>query len=147
MPPAPTADAALPTPDALCWQQAMGQLAAVVRARGVHPAEVVVLLPYAQLIQQARRAWAAQAGETFFVPRFETTMNWASGLGGTLGLHMPSGDDLRMDVAVDMLTAASLLSRAGLGAQQDALAGRLVEAAWSLAGVAAAVTPAGRRAW
>lgn len=147
MPLAPTADAALPTPDALCWQQAMGQLAAVVRARKVHPAEAVVLLPYAQLIQQARRAWAAQAGETFFVPRFETTMNWASGLGGTLGLHVPSGDDVRMDVAVDMLTAASLLGRAGLGAQQDALAGRLVEAAWSLAGVAAAVVPAGRRAW
>lgn len=147
MPPAPTADAALPTPDALCWQQAMDQLAAVVRVRGVHPAEAVVLLPYAQLIQQARRAWAAQAGETFFVPRFETTMNWASGLGGTLGLHVPSGDDLRMDVAVDMLTAASLLGRAGLGNQQDALAGRLVEAAWSLAGVAAAVVPAGRRAW
>lgn len=147
MPLAPTADAALPTPDALCWQQAMGQLAAVVRARKVQPAEAVVLLPYAQLIQQARRAWAAQAGETFFVPRFETTMNWASGLGGTLGLHVPSGDDVRMDVAVDMLTAASLLGRAGLGAQQDALAGRLVEAAWSLAGVAAAVVPAGRRAW
>jgi hypothetical protein len=105
-------------------------------ARGVHPAECVVLLPYAQLIQQARQAWAAQAGDTFFVPRFETTMNWAGGLGGTLGLFTPSGDDLRMDMAVDMLTAASLLGRAGLGSQQDALAGRLVEAAWSLAGVA-----------
>ncbi len=125
----------------------MGRLAGVVQARGVHPAEAVVLLPYAQLIQQARRAWAAQAGETFFVPRFETTMNWASGLGGTLGLYLPSGDDLRMDVAVDMLTAASLLNRAGLGAQQDALSGRLVEAAWSLAGVAAAVVPGARRAW
>lgn len=125
----------------------MGRLAEVVQARGIHPAEVVVLLPYAQLIQQARRAWAAQAGETFFVPRFETTMNWASGLGGTLGLHVPSDDDLRMDVAVDMLTAASLLNRAGLGAQQDVLSGRLVEAAWSLAGVAAAVVPAARRAW
>jgi len=147
MPPVLTADAALPTPDALCWQQAMNRLAGAVQARGIHPAEAVVLLPYAQLIQQARRAWAAQAGETFFVPRFETTMNWASGLGSTLGLHVPSGDDLRMDVAVDMLTAASLLGRAGLGAQQDALAGRLVEAAWSLAGVAAAVVPAGRRAW
>ncbi len=125
----------------------MGRLKEVVQTSGVHPAEVVVLLPYAQLIQQARRAWAAQAGDTFFVPRFETTMNWASGLGGTLGLYVPSGDDLRMDVAVDMLTAASLLNRAGLGAQQDALSGRLVEAAWSLAGVAAAVVPAARRAW
>ncbi|WP_083336716.1 PD-(D/E)XK nuclease family protein [Polaromonas sp. JS666] len=149
MPPASIADLAdtAAPPDARCWRQAMAALATAIEARGVHPAECVVLLPYAQLIQQARQAWAAQAGDTFFVPRFETTMNWAGGLGGTLGLFTPSGDDLRMDVAVDMLTAASLLERAGLGSQQDALAGRLVEAAWSLAGVAAAVMPARRRAW
>ncbi|MBK5204879.1 MAG: PD-(D/E)XK nuclease family protein, partial [Polaromonas sp.] len=131
----------------LCWQQAMAKLADTLQARGVHPAEAVVLLPYAQLIQQARQAWAAQAGDTFFVPRFETTMNWASSLGGALGLYAPSGDDLRMDVAVDMLTAASLMGRAGLASQQDVLAGRLVEAAWSLGQVAAAVLPAKRQAW
>ncbi len=135
------------SPDVLCWQRVMAQLAATLKTRNVHPAEAVVLLPYAQLIQQARRAWAGVAGETFFVPRFETTMNWASSLGGALGLFTPSGDDLRMDMAVDMLTAASLLERAGLGAQQDALAGRLVEAAWSLGRVAAAVLPAQRQAW
>jgi ATP-dependent helicase/nuclease subunit B len=132
---------------ARCWQQAMAQLAQALQTRQVHPAEAVVLLPYAQLIQQARQAWAAQAGETFFVPRFETTMNWASSLGGTLGPFTPSGDDLRMDVAVDMLTAASLLGRAGLASQQDALAGRLVDAAWSLGRVAAAVRPPERQAW
>lgn len=141
------AENAVTSPDVLCWQRVMAQLAAMLKARNVHPAEAVVLLPYVQLIQQARQAWAAAAGETFFVPRFETTMNWASSLGGTLGLFTPSGDDLRMDVAVDMLTAASLLERAGLGAQQDALAGRLVDAAWSLARVAAAVLPAERQAW
>ena len=130
-----------------CWQNATAKLAEVMQARGVHPAEVVVLLPYAQLIQQARQAWAVQAGETFFVPRFETTMNWASSLGGTLGLFTPSADDLRMDVAVDTLTAASLLGRAGLVEQQDMLAGRLVEAAWSLSRVAAAVLPLNRPAW
>ena len=125
----------------------MARLAEALQTRGVHPAEAVVLLPYAQLIQQARHAWAAAAGGTGFVPRFETTMNWASSLSGTLGLFTPSGDDLRMDVAVDMLTAASLLQRAGLGGQQEALAGRLVEAAWSLGRVAAAVLPAERLAW
>ncbi|MFC5522332.1 PD-(D/E)XK nuclease family protein [Polaromonas jejuensis] len=130
-----------------CWQQAIVRLHEALQARGVHPAEVVVLLPYAQLIQQARQAWAREAGDTFFVPRFETTMNWASSLGGTLGLFTPSGDDLRMDVAVDMLTAASLLSRAGLASHQDILAGQLVEAAWSLARVAAAVLPDKRQAW
>jgi ATP-dependent helicase/nuclease subunit B len=132
---------------ARCWRQAMVRLADIIVSHGVHPSEVVVLLPYAQLIQQARQTWAENAGDTFFVPRFETTMNWASGLGGTLGMFTPSGVDLRMDVTVDMLTAASLLGQAGLAAQQDALAGRLVEAAWSLSRVAAAVLPAGRQAW
>lgn len=125
----------------------MATLAQALQARAVHPAEAVVLLPYAQLIPQARLAWAAQAGGTFFVPRFETTMNWAGSLGGTLGPFATAGDDLRMDAAVDLLTAASLLGRAGLASQQDALAGRLVEAAWSLARVAAAVLPAQRQAW
>ncbi|OGA98799.1 MAG: exonuclease [Burkholderiales bacterium RIFCSPHIGHO2_12_FULL_61_11] len=125
----------------------MAKLAATLKTRGVHPAEAVVLLPYAQLIPQARQAWAALAGDTFFVPRFETSMNWASSLGGTMEPYAPSGDDLRMDVAMDMLTAASLLDRAGLASQQDALAGRLVEAAWSLGRVAAAVLPTERLAW
>ncbi|MBH2020552.1 MAG: PD-(D/E)XK nuclease family protein [Burkholderiales bacterium] len=132
---------------ARCWRQAMQRLADIIAARGIHPSEVVVLLPYAQLIQQARQTWADNAGGTFFVPRFETTMNWATGLGGTLGMFTPSGVDLRMEVSVDMLTAASLLAQAGLAAQQDALAGRLVESAWSLARVAASVLPAERLAW
>ena len=130
---------------------------AAMQRRAVHPADAVVLLPYAQLMQQARQAWAIaakeaddeadSAGASIFVPRFETTMNWASSLGGRLGPYTPLGADIRMDVAVDMLTAASLLQRAGLGAQQDLLAGRLVEAAWSLARVAAAVPPAARTSW
>ena len=124
-----------------------------MQRRAVHPADAVVLLPYAQLMQQARQAWAVAAsnpgnpGASIFVPRFETTMNWASSLGGRLGPYTPLGADIRMDVAIDMLTAASLLQRAGLGAQQDLLAGRLVEAAWSLARVAASVPPAARPAW
>lgn len=149
MPPSDTVDASdlAATRVSRCWKQAMAQLAAALRERSVHPAEAVVLLPYAQLIGQARQAWAAQAGDTFFVPRFETTMNWASSLGGALRLLEPAGDDLRMDVAVDMLTAASLLGRAGLVSQHDALAGRLVEAAWGLGRVAAAVLPGQRQAW
>ena len=128
----------------------MRQLIQVMRERDVHPAKAVVLLPYAQLMQQARQAWAAQAedaGTSVFVPRFETTMNWASSLSGTLGVFTPAGADLRMDVAVDMLTAASLLRQAGLTHQQEALAGRLVEAAWGLGRMAAAVLPAHRQAW
>jgi ATP-dependent helicase/nuclease subunit B len=141
------------TVDVFCWQQAMTRLMDAMRQRGVHPADAMVLLPYAQLMQQARHAWAiaakdaGSAGASVFVPRFETTMNWASSLSGCLGAFTPAGADIRMDVAIDMLTAASLLQRSGLGHQQDLLASRLVEAAWSLARVAAAVPPAGRTAW
>ena len=126
----------------------MERLAGIIDSRGLHPSQVVVLLPYVQLIQQARQSWAARAGvSTFFVPRFETTITWANGLGGTLGMFTPSAVDLRMNVSFDMLTAVSLLEQAGLGPQQDSLAGRLVEAAWSLSRVAAAVQPVARQAW
>ncbi|MDP3754769.1 hypothetical protein, partial [Polaromonas sp.] len=61
-------------PGEFCWQQATAQVAALLRERDVHPARAVVLLPYAQLMQQAKAAWAAAAGDIQFVPRFETTM-------------------------------------------------------------------------
>lgn len=130
-------------PGASCWAQVTGQLSSLLRDRGVHPSRTVVLLPYAQLMREAKAAWAAGAGATHFLPRFETTMNWATRLGG----FEPAPGDLRQDTARDVLTAASLLARAGLGAQQEVLAPRLVEAAASLARIAAAVPPAKRPAW
>ncbi|RYF50674.1 MAG: PD-(D/E)XK nuclease family protein, partial [Comamonadaceae bacterium] len=114
-----------------------------IAERSVHPARTVVLVPYAQLMQTARRSWIAQAAEVGFVPRFETTRNWARA-------RQPfalSGDDLAFDMARDLLTAQSLLARAGLAAQQVALAGRLVEMALQLAPLASAVEPAARGAW
>jgi ATP-dependent helicase/nuclease subunit B len=125
------------------WQQLMEQLLSLLQTRGVHPARAVVLLPYAQLMQQAKAAWALAAGTTHFVPRFETTMNWASSLGAV----EPNGNDIRLDAAHDVLTAAALLKAAGLASQADTLAARLVEAAWSLTRLAAAVPPDRRTAW
>jgi ATP-dependent helicase/nuclease subunit B len=133
------------------WSNAMAQLAGLLRAKNVHPSRAVVLLPYAQLMQEARLAWAAHthlAGQpSAFVPRFETTMNWVDGAAAVATQSAASSQDIQMDAALDVLTAASLLQRAGLAAQQHVLAGRLVEAAWSLARVAAAQTPALRLAW
>lgn len=126
-----------------CWAQVTAQLTALIRDRGVHPSRMVVLLPYAQLMTEARNAWSADAGATHFLPRFETTMNWATRLGSV----EPAPGDLRQDTARDVLTASSLLTRAGLGAYKEVLAPRLVEAAVSLARVAAAVPPAQRSAW
>ena len=129
------------------WQAVVGQLAALLKEKGVHAARAVVLVPYAQLMQQARTAWAVQAqsqGTTAaFVPRFETTMNWA---GATPGFEA-SPEDILMDAAIDVLTATNLLSRAGLAAHQQMLAGRLVEAAWGIARQAAAQPPSQRLAW
>ena len=125
----------------------MGQIQAEVLRRQLHPARVVVLLPFAQLIPQARSAWlrrcAAEQAAAYFLPRFETTLSWTRSLAG----FAAGRDDLRLDAAHDVLTAASLLARSGLAEQQHALAGRLMEAAWSLGRVAAAVAPTERAQW
>ncbi len=131
------------------WAGLFTPLRQLIAGQGVHPGDVVVLVPYAQLMHEARLAWAA-GGEASFVPRFETTQNWASALqsAGAQGpAFEPAADDIRLDAACDWLTAASLLERAGLSAHKDLLAARLVEAAWSLARLAAAVPPAARPAW
>ena len=125
------------------WDRVIGRIRQEMARRNVHPAQTVVLVPYAQLMLEARKAWAFATDASGFVPRFETTMNWTRSLGG----YVPEGDDLRMDPARDVLTAASLLARAGLASQQQALAGRLMAEAWSLARLAAAVPPDVRLAW
>ncbi len=115
--------------------------------RQVHPSRSVLLLPYAQLIPEARQAWLRSLGgavpQAHFLPRFETTMSWAR----SLGAFAPGVDDLQLDGARDSLTAASLLGRAGLAAHSGVLAARLMACAWSLARVAAAVPPAERADW
>ena len=119
----------------------MHSLRELIAQRAAHPARTVVLLPYAQLMGPAARMWAAEV-PSGFAPRFETTMNWAGADG-----FAPEGDDLSFDMGRDLLTAHSLLLRAGLQQQAELLSGRLVEAAWQLGGVVAAVPPAQRAAW
>jgi ATP-dependent helicase/nuclease subunit B len=119
----------------------MRTLRSLIAQRGAHPSRTLVLVPYAQLIPLARQSWAAEA-PSGFAPRFETTMNWAGASG-----FSPAADDLGFDMGRDLLTAHSLLQRAGLGPQAELLSGRLVEAAWQLAGIAAAVPPQQRAAW
>lgn len=130
------------------WDLVMQQLQAQVALRGVHPAQVVVLLPYVQLIGVARSAWTraaagANATGSSFVPRFETTMNWSM----ALDAFVPSQQDIRRDAARDIVTAQALLARAGMQRQQDDLAAALMEAAWSLTSLAACVPPDRRSAW
>ncbi len=138
-------------PGAGSWHKVMQQLADLMADRRVHASRVVVLVPYAQLMQEARIAWAAYVAKTgvagSFVPRFETTMNWATALHAGTGGFLPSAQDIQLDAAMDALTAAAYLERAGLAAHKNALGGRVVEAAASLAKVAAAQPPNQRVAW
>lgn len=124
----------------------MVQVQALLEARSAHPARTVVLVPYAQLMPRAARAWA-RVVPSGFAPRFESTMNWARSQGGQQGGFAPGALDLCHDAARDLLAAQALLTGAGLGDQRDLLAGRVVEAAGQLAPLAAAVHPAQRAAW
>lgn len=119
--------------------QAQGMSAS---ASSLLAARTVVLLPYAQLMAVFKTQWAAQYGSGF-MPRFETTSNWARSLHG----FVPDLHDLSFDMARDRLVAQSLIERAGLAARQDLLIGRVIEAAWELASVASAQPPAQRNDW
>lgn len=143
----------LPAPELLRGHPAMAlwmhpatglldRLRAEMDQRGAHPAYTVVMLPYAQLLPLATRLWAQKFPDGF-APRFETTMNWSTQLGGASRGSL----DITFDMALDTLTAQAMLERAGLGAQQDALGGLLVQAAQQLGPLAAAHAPADRAVW
>lgn len=133
-------------PSILLWTRPASGLLARIHAqmhqRHVHPARTLVLLPYAQLLPLASRLWA-QCYPDGFAPRFETTLNWSATTGG----FTRSETDVAFDMALDTLTASALLRGAGLGSQQDALAGLLVQAAQQLAPLAAACHPGDRAEW
>jgi ATP-dependent helicase/nuclease subunit A len=120
----------------------IGRISRLLVERRLHAARTVVLVPYGQLIKTASSLWAAH-GAPGFAPRFETTRNWARSAGG----FAPGVDDIAFDTARDLLTAQSLLARAGFAASRIALAGRLVEIALQLAPLAAAEHPDERAAW
>ena len=145
-------------PEICAWQPAMEHIAKTLAQTDISPADAIVLLPYLQLVEPARQAWAKQGllaasrrinsvGAAFYIPRFETTQSWADRLGGAYGLFEAQGSDLRLDRAFDRLTAASLLTQVGMPGQSGAIINRLVEAAWSLAWVAASIAPDQRLAW
>lgn len=110
------------------------------------PSRVVVLAPYAQMMDPVRRAWAhgLAAG---FPPRIETTRNWAA----SLAPFLPGNTDLSGDTARDSLIAAGWIDRIAGSALDPALrttlVSRLLEAARQLAPLAAARAPHERAAW
>lgn len=128
------------------WSELVGRIDAALHERGVEARRAVVLVPYAQLMEAGRRAWAA-AHPSGFAPRFESSRNWAS----TLQPFVPGPGDLGMDMARDSLVAAAFIDRVAPAraeaALRAALVSRLVESARQLAPLAAAVPPAHRLGW
>ena len=139
-------DLAQDHPATLLWTApdigVLARITAAMQARNAHPARTLVLLPYAQLLGQARQLWAQQRPDGFS-PRFETTRSWCE----TLATFSPSSHDLRFDAGLDGLTARALLRQAGLAAQAEPLAPVLLETASTLAPWAAAQPPHARQAW
>ena len=128
------------------WALWVQHIEAHLARHGVAPERLLVLLPYIQLVQPARRAWAA-VHPSGFAPRFETTRNWAS----SLAPWLPAASDPCGDMARDSLVAQALVDRL-VPARSDAslraeLVSRLVDSARQLAPLAAAVPPALRAAW
>jgi ATP-dependent helicase/nuclease subunit B len=95
-----------------------------------------------QLLPIARAAWMGEDGGAGFLPRFETTSTWSAA-----GAFVPAAEDFCGDAPRDLLSARSLIESAGLGSHADLLAPRVVDAAGQLAGIAAAIEPAARKAW
>lgn len=115
-------------------------------AVGVELRDAVVLLPFAQLLPVARRAFARAGG---WMPRVETTRTLAASLGPAL---FAQPGELSFDVTIDGLNAAALLRSQPWGAgwarrdprSFDQAAAALTDTAQALALAAFAVAPCDR---
>lgn len=124
------------------WGGVLQRAAERCAARGVHPSRALVLVPFAQLMPVAARVWMARFADGF-IPRFETTRNWAR----QLHCFEPAAHDFSGDPGRDWLTAHSLLEQTGLGAWRETLAPRLLDATSQLTAVAASHPPRSRADW
>lgn len=128
------------------WMRWIDHIDQAMQDRAVPASRVVVLVPYAQLMDAGRRAWSS-SHPSGFAPRFESSRNWAA----SLKPFAPGPGDLSMDMARDSLMAAALIDRVAPARADAALravmVGRLVEAARQLAPLAASVPPDQRLTW
>ncbi len=145
--------AAQPLPGGADVPAAWAALAAAVQAfidgARVVPADVVVLLPFAQHLPLARAAWAARCPSAW-MPRFETTQT----LMRSLPPPEPAADaTLAFDAVADRLQAAAMLrAQAPDWPRRDArgfalAAARLADAAQALARARLARPAAQRDSW
>jgi ATP-dependent helicase/nuclease subunit B len=148
--------AATPAPDAYAldpehptqqqWQHCLRALHEWMLAKRLNPARTVVLVPYAQLMNEARVAWA-QVHTSGFVPQFVTTRQWAS----SAQAFEPSSTDFSGDLARDTWVAQAWVQRTAqtpmVSGMSSVMASRLIESTQQLAALAAAVPPEHRADW
>ena len=128
------------------WNGFVEVASAWSNARSVELRDAVVLVPFAQHLGLARRAWTRRAA---WLPRIETTHTLARSLRAP---EPATGSQLRFDVAFDRLTARRMLRAqawASAWARQDARAfdeavASLVTTAHAMARAAFAVPPDAR---
>jgi ATP-dependent helicase/nuclease subunit B len=121
------------------WADIAARVAAWAQSEGIDMRSAVVLVPFAQHLTPARRAWVQQGG---WQPRVETTRTLAVSLA-----PMPRADDgqLTLDVSTDRLNAARML-RSQSWVRKDPLAfneavAAVVTTAHALVKAAAAIPP------
>ena len=90
-------------PDEEGWDTLAMHAAAWARRRHIGWRDAIVLLPFAQLLPLARRAFARAGG---WMPRIETSRTLAASLGPAASA---AAGQITFDAAVDTLNAASLL--------------------------------------
>jgi ATP-dependent helicase/nuclease subunit B len=125
------------------WAAVVAAVAAWAAESGVELRDTIVLLPYAQLLAVARRAFGAAGG---WVPRIETTRSLARAVGPA---EPPAPGQVSFDVALDRIVAARMLrslawgaawARADAGGFSQAVAA-VVDTAHALAEAAHALPP------
>lgn len=134
--------ARLPLEMPLVWADIAARASDWAQAQGVDLQSAVVLVPFAQHLVPARRAWVQRGG---WQPRVETTHTLAASLGPA-----PRADDgqLTLDVNTDRLNAARML-RAQSWVRKDPLAfdeavAAVVATAHALVKASAAIAPGER---
>ncbi len=128
------------------WDRLAQRAAAWLSAQELSARDAVLLLPFAQHLAPARRAWMKLSR---WQPRIETTHSLASALGPS---PLPQAQQLSFDAAIDALAARSLLHEqtwAQALRQEDprafeAALQRLVEAAHALSRAAQLRSPSTR---
>ena len=131
------------------WDAAVQRMAAWMQAHGVQSRDALVLLPFAQHLASARRAWR---GTGLWQPRMETSHSLAAALGPS---PLSQGLQISFDAAIDVLNARQLLAGQSWAEdlrRQDPRAWKLglqhlVEAAQAFARHAQALGPQGRQAF